>query len=152
MIMGIGVDQVEVVRIQKLLTDRPEQAARRLFTTRERQKCESRQKRDQCYAARFAAKEAFVKALGCGLREGMSWTDIEVRTDGNGRPRIVLSGPAEEAFLSRGGSEIFLSFTHEGGQAVAFVVLESTDSLSGPGEKPQGDSADRDTRTGQARE
>ena len=104
---------------------RPEQAARRLFTTRERQKCESRQRRDECYAARFAAKEAFVKALGCGLREGMSWTDIEVRTDGNGQPRIVLSGPAEQAFLSRGGSEIFLSFTHEGGQAVAFVVLES---------------------------
>jgi holo-[acyl-carrier protein] synthase len=82
MILGIGVDQVEVVRIQKLMTDRPEQAARRLFTMRERQKCESRQRRDECYAARFAAKEAFVKALGCGLREGMSWTDIEVRTEG----------------------------------------------------------------------
>ena len=124
MILGIGVDQVEVVRIQKLLNDRPEKAAQRLFTTRERQKCESRQRRDEWFAARFAAKEAFVKALGGGLREGMSWTDIEVRTDGNGRPRIVLSGAAEEAFRSRGGSEIFLSFTHEGGQAVAFVVLE----------------------------
>jgi len=124
MILGIGIDQVEVERIQKLLSDRPDKAARRLFTAREREKCESRQRRDECFAARFAAKEAFVKALGCGLREGMSWTDIEVRTDGNGRPRIVLSGAAEEAFSSRGGSEIFLSFTHEGGQAVAFVVLE----------------------------
>ena len=133
MILGIGVDQVEVVRIQKLLNDRPEKAAQRLFTTRERQKCESRQRRDECFAARFAAKEAFVKALGCGLREGMSWTDIEVRTDGNGRPRIVLSGAAEEAFRSRGGSEIFLSFTHEGGQAVAFVVLERRTDHPAPG-------------------
>ena len=133
MILGIGVDQVEVVRIQKMLNDRPEKAAQRLFTTRERQKCESRQRRDECFAARFAAKEAFVKALGCGLREGMSWTDIEVRTDGSGRPRIVLSGPAEEAFRSRGGSEIFLSFTHEGGQAVAFGVLERRTDRPAPG-------------------
>ena len=57
----------------------------------------------------------------------------EVRTDGNGRPRIVLSGAAEEAFRSRGGSEIFLSFTHEGGQAVAFVVLERRTDRPGPG-------------------
>ena len=133
MILGIGVDQVEVVRIQKLLNDRPEKAAQRLFTTRERQKCESRQRRDECFAARFAAKEAFVKALGCGLREGMSWTDIEVQTDGNGRPRIILSGAAEEAFRSRGGSEIYLSFTHEGGQAVAFVVLERRTDRPTPG-------------------
>jgi holo-[acyl-carrier protein] synthase len=137
MILGIGIDQVEVVRIQQLLTDRPEQATRRLFTELEREKCESRQRRDECYAARFAAKEAFVKALGSGLREGMSWTDIEVRTDGNGRPRIVLSGPAEEAFRSRGGGEIFLSFTHEGGQAVAFVVLETADAQP-PGRKAAG--------------
>ena len=54
----------------------------------------------------------------------MNWTDIEIQTEKNGRPRIVLSGAAEEAFRSRGGSEIYLSFTHEGGQAVAFVVLE----------------------------
>jgi len=132
MILGIGIDQVEVGRIQKLLNDRPDRAARRLFTARERETCESRQRSDECFAARFAAKEAFVKALGCGLREGMNWTDIEVRTEKNGRPRIVLSGAAEEAFRSRGGSEIYLSFTHEGGQAVAFVVLERrVDSATG---------------------
>jgi holo-[acyl-carrier protein] synthase len=132
MILGIGVDQVEIARIQKLLNERPEKAARRLFTARERETCESRQRRDECFAARFAAKEAFVKALGCGLREGMSWTDIEIRTEQNGRPRIVLSGAAEEAFRSRGGGEIYLSFTHEGGQAVAFVVLERRiDSATG---------------------
>lgn len=124
MILGIGVDQVEVARMRELLRERPDKAPRRLFTDRERAKCDSRQRREECYAARFAAKEAFVKALGCGLREGMSWTDIEVRTDGSGRPRIVLSGAAEKALRSRGGDEIFLSFTHEDGQAVAFVVIE----------------------------
>lgn len=139
MILGIGVDQVEVKRIEKLLRDRPEKATRRLFTAREREKCESRPRRDECFAARFAAKEAFVKALGCGLREGMSWTDIEVRTDGNGRPRIVLSGAAEDAFRTRGGSEIFLSFTHEGGQAVAFVVLECRDETAAGGSDPGSD-------------
>ena len=132
MILGIGIDQVEVGRIQKLLNGRPDKAARRLFTARERDTCESRHRSDECFAARFAAKEAFVKALGCGLREGMNWTDIEVRTEKNGRPRIVLSGAAEQAFRSRDGGEIYLSFTHEGGQAVAFVVLERrVDSATG---------------------
>ena len=69
----------------------------------------------------------------------MSWTDIEVRTDGNGRPRIVLSGAAEDAFRTRGGSEIFLSFTHEGGQAVAFVVLECRDETAAGGSDPGSD-------------
>ena len=123
MILGIGVDQVEIARIRQLMEERPEQAARRLFTTRERATCEARRNSDECFAARFAAKEAFVKALGSGLREGMRWTDIEIRTETNGRPHIVLSGAADSAFRERGGSGIHLSFTHESGQAVAFVVL-----------------------------
>ena len=123
MILGIGVDQVEIDRIRQLLDERPEQAAARLFTERERATCGTRRRSADCFAARFAAKEAFVKALGCGLREGMRWSEIEVRTEENGRPHIVLSGAAEAAFRERGGGEIHLSFTHESGQAVAFVVL-----------------------------
>jgi holo-[acyl-carrier protein] synthase len=127
MILGIGVDQVEIARIEKLLAKRPVRGPQRLFTERERATCEARQRRADCYAARFAAKEAFVKALGCGLREGMEWTEIEVRTEANGRPRIVLAGAAQRAFLSRGGGSIHLSYTHEDGQAVAFVVIESAE-------------------------
>ncbi len=125
MLLGIGVDQVEVARIEELLANRPVRGPERLFTERERATCDSRQRRADCYAARFAAKEAFVKALGCGLREGMKWTEIEVRSEANGRPRIVLAGAAQRAFASRGGGAIHLSFTHEDGQAVAFVVIES---------------------------
>jgi holo-[acyl-carrier protein] synthase len=121
------VDQVDVDRIERLLERRPEQAPLRLFTKRERTTCDSRQRRAECYAARFAAKEAFVKALGCGLREGMKWTDIEVRTEENGRPRILLSGAAQRALRSRHGGRVHLSFTHEDGQAVAFVVIERAD-------------------------
>jgi holo-[acyl-carrier protein] synthase len=127
MILGIGVDQVEVARIERLIERWPERGRSRLFTEREQATCESRQRRADCYAARFAAKEAFVKALGCGLREGMQWPEIEVRTEANGRPRIVLAGAAQRAFLSRGGGAIHLSFTHEDGQAVAFVIIERAD-------------------------
>ncbi|MFO7586879.1 MAG: holo-ACP synthase [Gemmatimonadota bacterium] len=124
MILGIGVDQVEVARIERLLGKRPERGAERLFTPAERTVCGSRRRPAECYAARFAAKEAFVKALGTGLREGMRWTEIEVRTHPDGRPEILLSGAAGRRFRERGGRRIHLSFTHEGGQAVALVVLE----------------------------
>jgi len=124
MIIGIGVDQVEVARIESLLRSRPEKGAARLFTSAERAVCASRERAAECFAARFAAKEAFVKALGTGLRDGMRWTEIEVRTHPNGRPEILLAGAAGRRFRERGGRRIHLSFTHEGGQAVAFVVLE----------------------------
>lgn len=124
MIIGIGVDQVEVDRIDRLLADWPDRGAARLFTPAERAVCGSRQRASECFAARFAAKEAFVKALGTGLRDGMRWTEIEVRTHPNGRPEIRLAGAAGRRFRERGGRRIHLSFTHEGGQAVAFVVLE----------------------------
>lgn len=124
MIIGIGVDQVEVARIARLLETRPARGAARLFTPAERAVCDARERASECYAARFAAKEAFVKALGTGLRDGMRWTEIEVRTHRNGRPEILLGGAAGRRFRERGGRRIHVSFTHEGGQAVAFVVLE----------------------------
>ncbi len=140
MILGIGIDQVETGRIERLLAERPGRAAERLFTPSERAVCESRQRSAECFAARFAAKEAFVKALGTGLREGVRWTDIEVRTHGNGRPEILVSGPAGRLFRERGGRRIHLSFTHEGGQAVALVVLEGHAGPTDPEEGPPGPS------------
>lgn len=133
MIIGIGVDQVEVARIERLLGRRPESGAARLFTPAERSACGSRRRAFECFAARFAAKEAFVKALGTGLRDGMRWTQIEVRTHPNGRPGIFLSGAAGQRFRERGGRRIHVSLTHEGGQAVAFVVLEGSAGGEGLG-------------------
>lgn len=132
MIIGIGVDQVEVARIERLLATRPGRAEARLFTPAERAVCGARRRAAECFAARFAAKEAFVKALGTGLRDGMRWTEIEVRTHPDGRPEILLAGAAGRRFRERGGRRVHLSFTHEGGQAVAFVVLEGDPQAPDP--------------------
>ena len=126
MIIGTGIDHARIDRIGHLLRRYPDRSRDRLFTDVERQACESRPRAEECYAARFAAKEAFVKALGTGLREGMRWTDIEIRTDRRGRPELGLHGAALRAFKQAGGERAHLSFTHEGGIAAAIVILEGT--------------------------
>ncbi len=124
MIKGIGIDHARVDRIRELLDRYPDRAHDRLFTEAERGACEGRERPGECYAARFAAKEAFVKALGTGLREGMRWNQIEVRTGPDGQPGLVLHGAARSALERAGGSSVHLSFTHEGGTAAAIVVIE----------------------------
>ena len=125
MIIGVGMDHARVDRVRDLLERYPDRSRNRLFTETERQTCDGRKRVGECYAARFAAKEAFVKALGTGLREGMRWTDVEVLTDRRGRPELVLHGAAMRAFRQAGGRRAHLSFTHEGGVAAAIVVLEA---------------------------
>jgi len=124
LIIGIGVDHARIDRVSRLMRRYPDRSRDRLFTNAERTDCEARPRSEECYAARFAAKEAFVKALGTGLREGLRWTDIEVRTDRRGRPELGLHGAALRAFKQAGGQRTHLSFTHEGGVAAAIVVLE----------------------------
>lgn len=125
MILGVGIDQVRIDRIRKLLEERPERSRARLFTSEERRCCEDRARPFECYAARFAAKEAFLKAVGTGWRDGLSWTDVEVLTGPRGRPRLRLHGTAAERLREMGAGASHLSFTHEGGSATAVVVLES---------------------------
>ena len=124
MIIGVGIDHARIDRVQDLLARHPERSRDRLFTDVERQACEGRQRVAECYAARFAAKEAFVKALGTGLRAGMRWTDIEVSVDEGGRPELVLHRAAARALERSGAGRVHLSFTHEGGVAAAIVVIE----------------------------
>lgn len=124
MIVGIGIDQVEVERIRRLLERRPERAARRLFTERERSHCRERPDPPECFAARFAAKEAYLKALGTGWTGGLGWREMEVVTGPRGRPGLTLSGEADRRLRSAGGSTAHLSFTHEAGMAAAVVVIE----------------------------
>lgn len=124
MIVGIGVDQVEVSRMRALLARWPERAPGRLFTDRERATCEGRARAADCYAARFAAKEALLKALGTGLGRGIAWREVEVVTGGAGRPRLRLHGTARQRLREAGGRSVHLSFTHEAGSATAFVILE----------------------------
>lgn len=122
--VGLGIDIVEVARVRALLQRHPERAPARLFAPEERADCERRARPEECLAARFAAKEAFLKALGTGLRDGLSWREIRVRQDGRGCPELVLSGGAAERLRRRGGGRVHLSLSHEAGLAVAVVVIE----------------------------
>jgi len=126
LIIGVGIDRARIDRVGRLLQRYPDRSRDRLFTDVERQACESRPRAEECYAARLAAKEAIVKALGTGFREGMRWTDIKIRTDRRGRPELGVHGAALRAFKQAGGERIHLSYTHEGGIAAAIVILEGT--------------------------
>lgn len=124
MIVGIGVDQVEVARMARLLDRWPERSRARLFTDGERGTCDRRRSAAECFAARFAAKEAFLKALGTGLARGISWREVEVASSAPGRPRLRLHEVARRRLREAGARSVHLSFTHEAGTATAFVVLE----------------------------
>ncbi|MDP2211820.1 MAG: holo-ACP synthase [Candidatus Aquicultor sp.] len=120
MIKGIGVDIVEVSRIEQAI-NRRSKFTERLFTDLERDYCLSKQKPHLHFAARFAAKEAAVKALGTGMR-GMKWTDFEVRRDKWGRPYLRLSGNAASAAQERGVCDIFLSLSFSREAAIASAI------------------------------
>jgi holo-[acyl-carrier protein] synthase len=126
-IVGLGLDLVEVARLERLLAGQgsPARARRfleRCFTARERAYCEARRDRASRYAARFAAKEALVKALGAPA--GLRWLDIEV-SRAEGAPSVRLAGTAERAAHDLGVDAVHLTLTHDGGVAAAAVVLES---------------------------
>ena len=115
MILGIGTDVVGITRLAESLARTPS-LCRRLFTPDEAAlPVES-------LAARFAAKEALAKALGAP--GGVSWQDAEVVTDDDGRPRFELRGAVSEAATTLGVARVHLSLSHDGGTALAFVVLE----------------------------
>ena len=125
MIYGIGTDIVATSRFQRFLNDGNSAILERLFTQSERDICCKRKDASSCLAARFAAKEAFLKALGTGLREGISWQDMEVSNNTLGKPVFILSGKAEELYQDKNLTGIHLSLSHDGGHAVAMVVLET---------------------------
>jgi holo-[acyl-carrier protein] synthase len=124
MIKGIGTDIVEVGRIERESARLGPEFLAGLFTPGEIEYCESRRRRFESYAARFAAKEAFLKALGTGGRDGISWQEIEVVRDGRGRPELVLKGHALEAARQRGVSTALVSLSHSRECATAVAVLE----------------------------
>jgi holo-[acyl-carrier protein] synthase len=125
MISGIGTDIVATSRFQRFLDEDNEAILKRLFTRSELDVCRKRKDSASCLAARFAAKEAFMKALGTGLRNGITWHDIEVVNDLLGKPELILSGRVDELFRERGLNIPLLSLSHDGGHAVAMVVLET---------------------------
>ncbi len=125
MIVGIGIDLVEVERLRAALARHGERARRRLFTSREVRECEERTDPDQCLAARFAAKEAALKALGSGKQPAIRWTDLEVVRAESGAPRLELGGGARALAQRMGVARAWVSLSHEAGLAIALVVLEA---------------------------
>ena len=125
MICGIGIDLVEIARIEEMLTRWPERFVERVFTPEEIALCESRADHASAFAARFAAKEAFSKALGTGVDKDFSWKDFAVGHQSNGSPMAVLS-PRLAARLKN--VKIHLSLSHSDHYATAVVVLETTES------------------------
>jgi holo-[acyl-carrier protein] synthase len=124
-IFGTGIDIVAISRFERFVVENNTALFRRLFTVREMEYCLARKRCAQHYALRFAAKEAFLKALGTGLRDGLSWLDIEVVHDDLGKPLLKLSGEAERHFAEKKLAGCFLSLSHDGNCAVASVVLET---------------------------
>jgi holo-[acyl-carrier protein] synthase len=123
-VAGLGTDLSRVSRFQRMLDENSSALIERLFTPAERAYSLSKGYPAPHLAARFAAKEAFLKALGLGLRDGISWQDMSVENDALGKPFMVLSGRAEEIFTGRGLTGLHLSYSHEGDYAAATVILE----------------------------
>jgi holo-[acyl-carrier protein] synthase len=124
MILGVGIDLVEVDRIRRDVARHGDGFVNEFLTAGEIAYCAAKRRPHPCFAARFAAKEALGKALGTGVGGTMSWRDIEVRIGDLGAPRLVLSGSAAREAETRGVTCIHLSLTHEHGHAAAVVVLE----------------------------
>lgn len=124
MIVGLGLDIEEIERVEQVLTRRGGAILRRLYTAREVAYCESHKKKFERYAARFAAKEAAMKALGTGWRRGVRWRDIEVVNAPSGKPTLQLAGVARQIADALRVRNISLTITHSGNLAVAQVIFE----------------------------
>jgi holo-[acyl-carrier protein] synthase len=126
-IISIGIDIIEVARVREVLARTP-RFAERVFTAAERAYCNGRGAvAAQHYAARFAAKEAALKALQTGWRGGISWQDVEIASRNTGAPYLILHGPVLELFEKSGATAAHLSMSHTSEHAIAEVILERKD-------------------------
>jgi holo-[acyl-carrier protein] synthase len=124
-IIGLGVDMEEITRVGEAIKRHGRVFLERIFTPGEIAYCERYRDAVERYAARFAAKEATMKALGTGWTRGVRWRDIEVGRQPGGRPTIVLHGMAREHAERMGARHISLSISHTGNFALAQVILEN---------------------------
>jgi len=125
MILGTGVDIAEVPRIRESIERFGQRFLQRIFTESEIRYCEEKASRFESYAARFAAKEAGMKALGTGWSRGVRWRDIEVVRLKGQRPTIQFHGEAAAVAVRLGTKNVALSITHTSEQALAHVILEN---------------------------
>ena len=126
-VRGISIDIVRIGRMREVIARWEERFLRRVFTDGEIAYCRARRDPAPHFAARFAAKEAGLKALGTGLRLGVSWRELEVRRERGEAPTLVLSGRSRDISLARGGRRMLLALTHEGDYALAQAMLVDDD-------------------------
>ncbi len=124
MLLGIGIDGIEVARVGHRLS-KENGLKQQLFTPGEIAHCDSKIHSAQNYAARFAAKEAFLKAVGCGLHDGLLFREIEVVNDYQSQPHLVLHGAAKQLAEANGVTNIHVSLSHTKMLAGAIVTLET---------------------------
>jgi len=138
LIVGIGSDLTDIRRIAKSLDRFGERFTLRLFTDIERTRSERKPDRASSYAKRFAAKEACAKALGTGMRRGVFWKDMGVVNARSGQPTMALTGGAAERLKELVGegrrAVVHLSLTDDHPYAQAFVIIESLEASSSPGD------------------
>jgi holo-[acyl-carrier protein] synthase len=125
MIFGIGVDMVEIYRIDSIAKRWRDRFLRRIFTREEMQYCLTKKNPSPHLAVRFAAKEAFLKALGTGYSKGVRWKDVEVIRNAAGRPGIELHDHTRRLYERHGIRKIHLSMSHDGAYGLAQVILEA---------------------------
>lgn len=121
-IVGVGTDIVECLRIGRMIEQHGELFLTRVFTRREIRYCQARKRATEHFAGRWAAKEAVLKSMGSGWRRGLRWTDIEVRNDPEGRPRVLLCGAVKELAQSLRIADIHLSLAHCRAYATAYAL------------------------------
>jgi holo-[acyl-carrier protein] synthase len=124
MIIGTGIDLVKIDRIERMMSRWGDLFLGRVFTEKEIARCQKRARPAECFSGRFAAKEAFLKAIGSGLRNGIRWTDIEVDNDPLGRPSLSFRRRAKEVLQAQGIPKVLLTLSHDSPYAVAHVILE----------------------------
>lgn len=124
MIVGIGIDIVEITRLRDTLERQKDRFLRRVFTAAEQEYCAAHRDPVPHYAARFAAKEALFKAIGTGWAKGVSWLDVEVLRGREGPPSITLSGEAKKLSEALAVHSVHVSLSHSVENATAIVILE----------------------------
>jgi holo-[acyl-carrier protein] synthase len=126
MIVGLGIDLVQVEKIARNLEGNPGFKAK-TFSPQEVNLCERLKNSSERFAGKFAAKEAFMKAIGAGIRQEIWFSQIEVLNHPSGEPYIITTGKAQEIFQSLGTVNIHLSISHTSGFAIALVILDKSE-------------------------
>ncbi|MBI5722340.1 MAG: holo-ACP synthase [Planctomycetes bacterium] len=127
-IVAHGVDMVDCGRLQQSIDRHGRKFLERVFTPVELEYCQGRKRRIEHLAGRFAAKEAVLKVLGTGWRNGINWTDIEVRNEPSGEPKVYLSGKCRQLADQMGLAKILISISHISTHAIASAIGAAEDS------------------------